>query len=138
MSETTPIFDEVAKFMNGITAHTPAIEKALGEFGKAAHQWHIYIEEWGRQWGRNSRMFGTEFQSAEDLERQARREKRRKERENCLHGRNPFQIHWGVSLKCPQCYSKQVYVGSERLWCLLCGWKQWRIGKKPRTRFTNG
>lgn len=139
MIETTPIFDEIHKFMEATKSATPAVQKALEEFGKATYVWRDHIEEWGRQFAQNKHKFGIEMQSPAELERQARQEKKRKERENCLHGRSPFEIHMGlgVRLKCPRCYGLSVYVGPDTIICMLCGWKQRRIGKR-RVKFKNG
>lgn len=141
MAETTPIFDEIHRFMSSVKENTPAIESALQKAGKAFEGWHVYIDQWGKQFGKNEYLFGIESERAwhaAERKNQERKAKLRKQRENCLHGRTTFEIRWGVPLKCPLCYSNHVYVDSDKVWCLLCGWKQWRIGKRPRVRFKNG
>lgn len=140
MPEATPIYDEIHKFMTGIKAQAPAIEDALQKMGKAFEGWHVYIDRWGESYKNNRHVFGIEnISSFAEQERQKRKERYKKEQENCLHGRSPFRITWawGVTMKCPKCYSNQVIVGSEKLRCFLCGWGQWRIGKR-RVRFANG
>lgn len=129
----TPIYDEIHKFMESVKAHTPAIEDALQKMGKAFEGWPVYID-WGQQYGKNQYMMGTEAANqawfAAERKNQERKDRLKKERENCLHGRAPFRITMAHGFKCPACGEDAVYRGEEKMFCFLCDWSRSRIGKR--------
>lgn len=86
---TQPIFDEAIIYHN-YREPTPA------EIMERFHYWDG--KNWRDPWTNNRYMMGVEAVSREqaDKERQRKllKERRRIERERCLHGRRPYPVHW--------------------------------------------
>lgn len=125
----TPIYDEIHKFMEGVKAQTPAIEDALQKMGKAFEGWQVHIDHWGQQFGKNQYMIGVEATNqawfAAERKNRERKERLKKERENCLRGRVLWPIHYrGVYFTCPQCNRTDAFINETGFYCVgfQCGW----------------
>lgn len=132
--ELQKLLDEVANFK--IPAETLAQFQRIfiqsgrqmqTAFEKAARSWHFTAPSIDFNSAFPNRfMFGAEFHSREELERQALRKRRKEEREKCLHGQSSFPIRWaeGTDLHCPKCTRWSVWVLKNSIMCMLCGWSR--------------
>jgi endonuclease III len=126
---TKPLIDPelMKQFQQVIIHHGKQVGKAFDNFSKSFHASFSAVDFDIPYLNRY--MFGVEFQSAEELARQARREKFKEQREKCLHGKRTFPIRWSeeAAPQCPRCYSRSIYISEKTISCFLCGWSKPRV-----------
>jgi hypothetical protein len=133
-----PIFDEVAwyeankEFRQQLVMHGKAIGKAAEAASHAMVDLGGKLTTFGENLTKNTKWWGVEGLSLDELAREEARRKRKAAQAKCLRGRVPMLINYAISLACPQCGQDSVIFSGQEIWCLACSWTRPRRYPLPK------